>query len=50
MCYADTITETDGTVTAFCYCGWVEKGHTQKSADEAAYAHQNAQDADIATA
>lgn len=44
MCYADTTTETDDTVTAFCYCGWVEYGHTQESADAAAYAHQNAPD------
>ena len=42
MCYADTTTENDGTVTAYCYCGWVEYGHTQESADAAAYAHQNA--------
>ena len=40
MCYA----ETDNTVTAFCYCGWVEYGHTQESADAAADAHQNAPD------
>ncbi|WP_157617170.1 hypothetical protein [Saccharomonospora marina] len=50
MCYADTTTETDNTVTAFCYCGWVEYGHTQESADAAAEAHQNAPDAiDAAT-
>ncbi|MEV6825598.1 hypothetical protein [Amycolatopsis sp. NPDC051102] len=45
MCYADTTTETDNTVTAFCYCGWNDTGHaTQESADAAAYAHQNAPD------
>lgn len=44
MCYADTTTETDDTVTAFCCCGWVEYGHTQESADDAAAAHQNARD------
>lgn len=44
MCYADTATETDNTVTAFCYCGWVEYGHTQESANAAADAHQNAPD------
>jgi hypothetical protein len=43
MCYADT-TETGGTVTAHCYCGWVDYGHTQESADVAAHAHQNAPD------
>jgi hypothetical protein len=48
MCYADTTTENDGTVTAYCYCGWVEYGHTPESAD-AADAHQNAPD-DIDTA
>ena len=41
MCYADTTTETDGTVTAHCYCGWAEYGRTPESADVAAYAHQN---------
>lgn len=52
MCYADITIETDNTVTAFCYCGWVEYGHTQESADAAAEAHQNAPDvidADAAT-
>ncbi len=44
MCYADTATETDNTVTAFFYCGWVEYGHTPESADAAAEAHQNAPD------
>lgn len=44
MCYADTITENDGTVTAQCYCGWVEYGHTQESADDAAGTHQNRPD------
>lgn len=44
MCYADTATENDGTVTAYCYCSWVEYGHTQESADAAAYAHQNTPD------
>ena len=44
MCYADTATETDNTVTAFCYCGWVEYGHTPESADTAAEAHENAPD------
>lgn len=44
MCYADTTAETADTVTEFCYCGWVEYGHTQESADAAAYAHQNAPD------
>lgn len=42
MCYADTATENDGTVTAYRYCGRVEYGHTQESA--AAYAQQNAPD------
>ncbi|WP_157434240.1 MULTISPECIES: hypothetical protein [Actinoalloteichus] len=41
MCFADTLTETDDTVTAYCYCGWVEYGHTQESADAAAESHQN---------
>ena len=44
MCYADTATETDNTVTVFCYCGWVEYGHAPESADAAAEAHQNAPD------
>ena len=43
MCYADTATETDNTVTAFCYCGSVDYGHTPESAD-AAEAHENASD------
>jgi hypothetical protein len=47
MCYADAITENNGTATAQCYCGWVEYGHTQESADAAAEAHQNRPD-DIA--
>jgi hypothetical protein len=50
MCYADTTTETANTVTAFCYCGWVEYGHTQESADAAAETHQNAPDADESAA
>lgn len=41
MCYADTITEIDGTVTAYCCCGWVEHEHTPESADIAAETHQN---------
>lgn len=44
MCYADTITENDGTVTAYCYCGWSETHPTQEAADAAAEQHQNAQD------
>lgn len=44
MCYADTITEIDGTVTAYCCCGWVEHEHTPESADVAAETHQNASD------
>ncbi|MFD8497311.1 hypothetical protein [Amycolatopsis sp. NPDC059657] len=47
MCIVDTTTETDGTVTVFCYCGWHDYGHaTQESADVAAYAHQELADAD----
>jgi hypothetical protein len=42
MCYADTATNDDGTVTAFCYCGWSETHDTQESADVAAERHQNA--------
>lgn len=42
MCDADTTTENSGTVTAHCYCGWVEYGHTPESADAAADAHQHA--------
>ncbi|ASO21607.1 hypothetical protein FHR81_003251 [Actinoalloteichus hoggarensis] len=41
MCFADVITEPDGTVTAYCYCGWVEYGHTPETADDAAESHQN---------
>jgi hypothetical protein len=44
MCYADTTTEIDGTVTAYCCCGWVEHGHAPESADIAAETHQNTSD------
>ena len=44
MCFADIETEFDGTVTAFCYCGWVEYGHNTETANAAAHAHQNAPD------
>lgn len=50
MCYADTITETDGKVTAYCCCGWVEHEHTQESADIAAETHQNAPDESLIAA
>jgi hypothetical protein len=41
MCFADTVANDDGTVTAFCYCGWSEIHRTQESADAAAEQHQN---------
>lgn len=44
MCFTDIETEFDGTVTAFCYCGWVEYGHNTETANDAAHAHQNAPD------
>lgn len=44
MCFADIETEIDGTVTAFCCCGWVECGHNTETANAAADAHQNAPD------
>lgn len=51
MCYADTTTNDDGTVTAYCYCGWSEHHRTQTAADSAAEAHQNREDdAELATA
>jgi hypothetical protein len=44
VCYTDTTTNDDGTVTAFCYCGWADDHDTQESADAAADSHQNAPD------
>jgi hypothetical protein len=44
MCYADTDTNDDGTVTAFCYCGWSDDFATQELADAAAEEHVNLPD------
>ena len=45
MCYADTVTNDDGTATAFCYCGWSADHATPEAADTDAERHQNAADA-----
>lgn len=44
MCYADTVTNDDGTTTAFCYCGWTEDHTTPESADAAAERHETTAD------
>ncbi|MDX8053783.1 hypothetical protein SK571_30820 [Lentzea sp. BCCO 10_0798] len=44
MCDTEIETEIDGTVTAFCYCGWAEYGHNTETANAAAHAHENALD------
>lgn len=46
MCYADTVTNDDGTATALCYCGWSADHATPEAADAAAERHQT--DADDA--
>ncbi|GAB3671509.1 hypothetical protein REH65_00155 [Saccharopolyspora sp. ID03-671] len=46
MCHADTITNNDGTTTAFCYCGWSQNCATLEIAETAAEQHQNRQDDD----
>lgn len=33
MYYADTAANENGTVSAFCYCGWSDDCDTQESAD-----------------
>lgn len=48
MHYADTTTNDNGTVTAFCYCGWSEVHPDQETADAAAERHQNTPDDDPA--
>ncbi|GAA3863499.1 hypothetical protein GCM10022243_32550 [Saccharothrix violaceirubra] len=45
MCYADTLTNDDGTATAFCYCGWSADHATPEAADTDAERHQTAADA-----
>ncbi|MEV0675899.1 hypothetical protein AB0I60_05175 [Actinosynnema sp. NPDC050436] len=40
MCYADTAANDDGTVTAFCYCGWSTVRATPEAADDAAVCHR----------
>lgn len=45
MCYADTAANSDGTATAFCYCGWQEIHPTLDAADTAAETHQRNADA-----
>jgi hypothetical protein len=45
MCYADTVTNDDGTATAFCYCGWSADHATPEAADTDAERHQTAADA-----
>lgn len=39
MYYADSVTNADGTATAFCQCGWLAD-HTPEAADAAAERHQ----------
>ncbi|MEV8438810.1 hypothetical protein AB0425_15660 [Actinosynnema sp. NPDC051121] len=46
MCYADTVTNDDGTATAFCYCGWSADHATPEAADADGERHQT--DADNA--
>lgn len=46
--FADTATNDNGTVSAFCYCGWSETHPTQEAADAAAERHQNTPDDDPA--
>lgn len=48
MHYADTTANDNGTVTAFCYCGWSEVHPDQETADTAAERHQNTPDHDPA--
>lgn len=43
MCYADTLTNDDGTVTACCYCGWSDVYATPELADAAAGQHESRQ-------
>ncbi|MEV5301140.1 hypothetical protein [Amycolatopsis methanolica] len=50
MHYADTTINDNGTVTAFCYCGWSAVHDTQESADAAAEYHQNDDADDYAAA
>ncbi|PSL51386.1 hypothetical protein B0I31_12115 [Saccharothrix carnea] len=45
MCYADTVTNDDGTATAFCCCGWSADHATPDAADADAERHQTAADA-----
>lgn len=44
MCYADTVTNDDGTATAFCHCGWSADHATPEAADADAERHQLAAD------
>jgi len=39
MHYVDTTTNDNGTVTAFCNCGWSQRHDTWESADAAAEHH-----------
>ena len=41
MCDVDIITNDDGTVTAFCCCGWSETHDAPELADVVAEWHQN---------
>ncbi|MEV8444159.1 hypothetical protein AB0425_42865 [Actinosynnema sp. NPDC051121] len=45
MCYADTVTNDDGTATAFCCCGWSADHATPEAADTDAERHQVTADA-----
>jgi hypothetical protein len=42
--FADTVTNDDGTATAFCYCGWSADHATPEAADTDAERHQTAAD------
>jgi CDGSH-type Zn-finger protein len=43
-CLSDTVDEDNGTVTAFCGCGWSENHPSQEAAEAAARDHQDASD------
>ena len=46
MCIVETVTESDGTYTAFCYCGWSTDGiESDTAAESIAQQHQNGFDA-----
>ena len=48
-CLSDTLVEDDGTVTAFCDCGWSENHASQQAAEAAARDHQEKSDQREAT-